>query len=89
MLDLFSGMGGASEAMKDRGWEVIRLDIKEKFKPDLVGDIKRLPLKEYKPDLIWGSRLWLVRGVCSKGGTDDVQKRPGITRIESHAHLAI
>jgi len=55
MLDLFSGMGGASEAMIDRGWDVIRLDIEEKFKPDLVGDIKRLPLKEYKPDLIWGS----------------------------------
>ena len=26
MLDLYSGLGGASQAFADRGWEVVRVD---------------------------------------------------------------
>ena len=55
MLDLFSGSGGASEAMIDRGWDVVRVDIEEKFRPDLVADVQVLALRGYRPDLIWGS----------------------------------
>lgn len=39
VLDLFSGLGGWSEAFKDRGHDVITLDIEEKFKPTIVKDI--------------------------------------------------
>lgn len=36
VLDLFSGLGGWSAAFRDRGHEVITLDIEPKFKPDIV-----------------------------------------------------
>lgn len=58
MLDLFSGMGGASRAMKERGWQVITLEIDPKFSPTLCMDIR-----DYHPpgfligdvDLVWAS----------------------------------
>ena len=58
MWDLFSGLGGASQAMKDRGWRVIRIDSEERFKPDIVCDLgEAIPDAQYlpKPDLIWAS----------------------------------
>ncbi len=55
MLDLFSGMGGASGAMETRDWKVVRVDIDDGFKPDFVADVRELGLRNYKPDLIWGS----------------------------------
>jgi len=57
MIDLFSGLGGASQAMKDRGWEVIRVDINPEFNPDIVCDVRDF-LKYWdrrKPDLLWAS----------------------------------
>lgn len=44
MLDLFSGLGGASQVMVERGWKVIRVDIESRFKPDIVADVRALPL---------------------------------------------
>lgn len=42
VLDLFSGLGGWSQAFKDRGHEVITIDIEEKFKPTITTDIMKL-----------------------------------------------
>jgi hypothetical protein len=39
VLDLFSGLGGWSQAFRDRGHEVITVDIEPKFKPDICMDI--------------------------------------------------
>jgi site-specific DNA-cytosine methylase len=59
MLDLFSGLGGASQAMKDRGWEVTTVDIDPKFLPDIVADVRyltRLDVFSRGPfDLVWAS----------------------------------
>lgn len=55
MLDLFSGLGGASQAMKDRGWEVVRVDIDERFNPDIIADIATFSWHGKRPDLIWAS----------------------------------
>ena len=41
--------------MVDRGWSVIRVDFQETFRPDIVADIRKLNLRNYRPDLIWGS----------------------------------
>jgi hypothetical protein len=40
MLDLFSGLGGASAAMRERGWVVTTMDNNRDFHPDIVADIK-------------------------------------------------
>jgi hypothetical protein len=56
VVDLFSGLGGASAAMADRGWKVLRLDIESRFHPTVVADVLHLPLREgLCPDLLWMS----------------------------------
>ena len=57
MLDLFSGLGGASQAMKDRGWEVIRVDNNYKFSPDICLDVRELNGYKFRNavDLLWAS----------------------------------
>ena len=55
MLDLFAGLGGASQAMKDRGWQVTTLDNNPDFKPDIVADIKTFMWNGGPLDLIWAS----------------------------------
>jgi len=46
VLDLFSGLGGFSQAFLDRGHEVIRIDIDRSFCPTIQADVRDLPLKE-------------------------------------------
>ena len=55
MIDLCSGLGGASQAMKDRSWEVIRIDNEVVFKPDLCIDVRKFYGFNFKVDLIWAS----------------------------------
>ena len=68
MLDLFSGLGGASEAMVRAGWQVIRCEKEWQFHPrhgaypvphTVIGDVKALRpawLRALGPiDLLWAS----------------------------------
>jgi len=55
MLDLCSGLGGASQPMLDRGWRVIRVDINPRFESDIVTDVQNWTWKGKTPDLIWAS----------------------------------
>jgi site-specific DNA-cytosine methylase len=55
MLDLFSGLGGASQAMTDRRWQVVRVDLDPGFCPDVVADIRDFRWGGAQPDLIWAS----------------------------------
>ena len=56
-IDLCSGLGGFSRAFKDAGWEVVTVDIDQKFQPTICGDITRLTVADIEavleqPD--WG-----------------------------------
>ena len=55
MLDLFSGKGGASQAMRERGWDIITVDINPDFEPDICTDITTFHYSGPVPDLIWAS----------------------------------
>jgi hypothetical protein len=55
MLDLFAGLGGASQAMRERGWEVIRVELDPRFEPEVVADITTWRWRGRRPDLIWAS----------------------------------
>ncbi|MGA9884019.1 MAG: hypothetical protein WBQ34_09900 [Candidatus Acidiferrales bacterium] len=56
MVDLFCGLGGASEPFRDAGWRVIGVDIESRFKPDIVADLRDpLPLKRIRDVLLWAS----------------------------------
>ncbi len=53
-LDLFAGTGGATAAFVDRGWRVLRLDCDRRHRPDILGDVRRLPLAG-RVDFLWAS----------------------------------
>ena len=52
IIDICSGFGGGTQAFDD----VIRIDIDPKVKPDIVADVRYLPLSlGLRPDLLWMS----------------------------------
>lgn len=55
MLDLCSGLGGASQAMRARGWDVVTLDNNPAFQPDIVADLRAWSWYGTTPDLVWAS----------------------------------
>lgn len=56
MLDLCSGLGGASAAMcKRQGWKVWRVDNDAKLFPDEVADVCKWTWTGERPVLIWAS----------------------------------
>lgn len=55
MLDICAGLGGASAAMLDRGWQVITLDNDPAFDCDITADIRTWSWQGRRPDLIWCS----------------------------------
>jgi hypothetical protein len=55
MLDLCSGLGGASQAMRARGWHVVTLDNTPAFAPDVLADLAAWSWYGPRPDLIWAS----------------------------------
>lgn len=57
MLDLFSGLGGASAAMKDRGWDVVTVDVEPRFNCTYTADLLTWepPADLGAFDLVWAS----------------------------------
>lgn len=55
MVDLGAGLKGASQAMKQRGWEVITLDIEPHFGCDITADVRTWRYTGPRPDLLWFS----------------------------------
>lgn len=54
MLDLFAGTGGASQVMRMRGWDVIRVENDGRF-PAHHRDIKTFSHRGQRPVLVWAS----------------------------------
>jgi len=46
VLDLFCGLGGFSQAFKDRNHDVVTIDIEDKFNPTICTDIMKITPKE-------------------------------------------
>jgi len=80
VLDLFSGLGGWSQAFKTRGHTVITVDAEKKFNPTICADVielSRTDFENYLPfDLVLASPPCNCFSVCtiSKYWTPD--KRP-------------
>jgi hypothetical protein len=55
MIDLCSGMGGASRVMREHGWRVVTVDIEPAFIPDIIADVKEWKWTGMKPDFVWAS----------------------------------
>jgi SAM-dependent methyltransferase len=55
MLDLCCGFGGVSRRFRAAGWQVVGVDIAEWVKPDIVCDVRALPIASRYFDFIWAS----------------------------------
>lgn len=55
MLDLCSGLKGASAAMRERGWRVVTVDNEPALQPDIVADVRAWSWDGLTPDLVWAS----------------------------------
>lgn len=73
MLDLFAGLGGASRAMRERGWDVARVDNADDLPVEHRADICtwQPPSDLTGIDLLWASPP-------SQSG--DVELAPGASR---------
>lgn len=54
MLDLFAGLGGASQTMKARGWDVVTVDTGP-FDVTFNGDVRDFHARPGHFDLVWAS----------------------------------
>jgi hypothetical protein len=55
MLDVCAGLGGASQAMRARGWDVVTLDNDPRFACDITADLTTWTWHGRRPDLLWAS----------------------------------
>ena len=55
MLCLFHGRGGACRAMRERGWEVVCVDLDPAGNPTHVADVRSWTWTGRPPTLVWGS----------------------------------
>jgi hypothetical protein len=53
-LDLYSGTGAATAAFRRRGWSVVAVDLDLAGRPDVVADVRRLPISG-GVDFLWAS----------------------------------
>lgn len=55
MLDVCSGLGGASQAFVNAGWRVVTVDVDPRFNPEIVADIREWSWQSERPDFAWFS----------------------------------
>ena len=61
LLELFKGTGSISKVAEKMGFNIVSLDIEEKYKPDILTDILKWDYKKFYydtgfiPDFIWAS----------------------------------
>lgn len=55
MLDLFAGLGGASQAMRERGWDVVTVDNDPRFGCTHTADLSTWSYDGPAIDLVWAS----------------------------------
>jgi len=83
MLDLFSGLGGASRAFRERGWNVITVELDPKFGPDIVADIAEYEYSGPTPDLIWASPP------CTEFSKDSLPRSWACNRIPPNPDISL
>lgn len=89
-LDLFSGLGGFSQAFRESDtWKVVKVDIREKFNPDLCEDVlDLLPTDLPDADVVLASPPCVCFTNASGGHHIDGEYNPRTEKAENHITLA-
>jgi hypothetical protein len=85
MFDLCCGLGGASAAMRDRGWDVTSFDLLADCKPDVLIDVSNLLNLPRRADLVWASppcQQFSVHGLPWKNAVK-ARRDPDLTIVEA------
>jgi hypothetical protein len=85
MLDLCCGLGGASAAMRARGWNVTRFDCMADVEPNVLCDVRNLIDVPHEVDLLWASPPCQQFSVHNLPFANCVAKRrePDLTIVEA------
>jgi len=97
VIDLFSGLGGWSQAFKDHGHEIITVDIEQRFNPTICKDIMEITMEDFKgfrPDVILASPPCECFSVASigchwKNGVPDEKTKKAIEIVKHTLSLII
>ena len=58
LLELFSGTGSVGRGFRDKGWEVLSLDVDPRSRADVLSNIMEWDYKQFAPghfDCVWAS----------------------------------
>lgn len=89
VLDLFAGLGGWSSAFKERGHQVITLDLDPQFHTDIIADVLSLTSKDLEDyDVILASPPCESFSVASIGTHWGKQRTPKTEQAKLHVKLA-
>jgi len=89
VLDLFCGLGGWSKPLRERGHEVVGVDMEPKFKPDICADVMTLDATALGSfDLVLASPPCEAFSVASIGHHWTGGRRMYVPKTE-HARLSI
>jgi hypothetical protein len=75
MLELFSGTGSVGDVAKERGWEVVSLDMDAKSNADIKMNVLDWSYKDWLPgqfDFIWASPPCTEYSIAKTVGTRDI-----------------
>ncbi len=55
VIDLFAGTGSATEPFRQAGWEVVRVELEERFEAEYHADVRHWHWNGRRPTLVWAS----------------------------------
>lgn len=92
-VDLCCGLGGASAAWRDRGWDVLTLDADPRFGAGVTADVRTWSYSGPRPLLIWASPPCTefsreMMPWCRTGAAPDMSIVEGCLRVIRNADPA-
>lgn len=82
LLELFSGTGSVGKAFREKGWDVVSVDVDSKMQPTICCDVRELDWLELPPiDCVWASPVCQHYSVArTRGGPRNLEAADELVR---------